>query len=139
MPVTNGYATGADVQAHLNALGGPGITLGAASVPTLTQAEKWLDQVAAEVDGILRANGYGTVPATGTSDVLMIGRYVAEKVACMVWQAGFMSDELPAKVKNWCEDYTTFIERLIAKSMRLVDQAPRGRVGVVYAHRYIED
>ena len=139
MAVTNGYADGDDVQAFLNALGGPGITLGAGSVPTLAQAEQWLDQVAAEVDAVLAGQLYTTVPATGTNDVLLIGRFVAQQVACMVWKAGYMTDELPEKVKVWCEGYTTFIERLMDGSMRLVDQAPQARHGTILAAVYIED
>jgi len=139
MAVTNPYADGNDVQAHLNVLGGPGITLGVASKPTLTQAEQWLDEVSAEVNAVLTANGYSTIPATGDNDVLMIGRFVAQKVACMVWQAGFMSDDLPEKVKNWCAQYDQFLDRLIDGTYRLIDQEPRSPYGTILAARYIED
>ena len=57
------YATTAEVQAHINQLGGATLTLGAATVPTLTQVSEWLDQLSAEIDAILTANGYSTVPA----------------------------------------------------------------------------
>lgn len=139
MTVTNIYADVAHVQAHLNSLGGPGITIGVASVPTTSQVEGFLDQVAAEVDGILAGQGYGTIPASGTNDVLMLRRYIAQKVAAMVWMAGFMSDDLPGKVQRWLDEYDAFIARMLDKTQRLIDQTPRGKMGVVLMSRYIED
>ena len=139
MAVTNTYATGAQAQALMNQLGGATLTLGAASSPTLLQVEGWLDQLAAEVDGILKANGYGTIPATGTSDILMIGRYVAQKGAAMAYGAGFMFDTTPDKIKQWETEWDTFLTRLIEKSIRLVDQSPRSKMGSVKPMRYIED
>jgi hypothetical protein len=139
MAVTNVYATGANAQSFINQLGGASLTLGVASTPLLSEVETWLDQLAAEIDGILSANGYGTVPATGTNDVLMIGRYVAQKGAAMAYGAGFMFDETPDKIKQWETEWDTFLTRLIEKKIRLVDQSPRSKMGSVKPMRYIED
>ena len=142
MAVTNGYADGTDVQALFNSLGmeGGGITLGAATTPTLAQVEDWLDSIAAEVDAVLVGRGYSTVPATGTNDIALIGRYVAQKAACTAYGAGFMYDDLPNKVQGWCDEWKSFITRLEKGALRLIDQTPaRGRMGTVLAARYIED
>lgn len=138
MAVTNGYADGDDVQALINRLGGATLTLSGGSTPTLAQAEGWLDQVAAEIDGVLKSQGYSTVPATGTSDVLMIGRHVAQKAAAIVYHAWAMYDETPDKIGQWEEEYQQFLDRLLDKKIRLVDQSPRGKIGSVTPRRYIE-
>ena len=139
MAVTNSYATGANAQAYINQLGGTSLTLGVASTPTLTQVELWLDQLAAEVDSILTSVGYGTVPATGTNDVLLIGRYVAQKGAAMAYHGGYQFDDTPEKVKLWETEWTMFLDRLIDKKMRLIDQGIRSKIGSVKPVRYYED
>lgn len=145
MAVTNGYADGNDAQALLNQLGGAigALTLGAGSTPTLAQVETWLDGITADVDAILRAKGYGTVPATGTNDVLLIGRYVAMEAAYMAYGAGFHFNDEPAKVTAWHTEYTAFRDRLLDDHYRLIDQAPTvGDVagpGVVQAFIYTGD
>lgn len=140
MAVTNIYADGDDVQALFNVMGGAVITLGAGTTPTLAQVEGWLDQLAAEVDSILVARGYSTVPASGTNDVLMIGRYVAQKAAALAYHAGYMFDDTPDKVKLWETEWADFLKALEDGKRRLIDQtAARARMGTILARRYIED
>ncbi len=139
MPVTNPYADGDDVQAFLNQLGGTTLTLGAGSTPTLAQVEGWLDNLAAEVDSVLKSVGYGTLPATGTNDILLIQRFVAQKGACMAYHAGYQFDDLPDKVKSWCEEWDTFIQRIIDKQIGLSDQATRTKIGTMQPVRYFGD
>lgn len=137
MAPTTTYGTVAEVQALLNALGGPGITIGVASVPTTSQVESFLDQVAAEINSVLLGQGY-SVPVTGTSDVYLVKRFLVQKVAAMTWGAGFMSDEKPAKVRDWEAEYQAFIDRIMSKQQRLIDTSPRARIGMVKVGRYIE-
>lgn len=137
--MANNYADTDDVQALFNVMGGTVITLGAGTTPTLTQVSGWLDQLAAEVDAVLTGLGYGTVPADGANDILMIGRYVAQKGAAMAYHAGYMFDDTPDKVKLWEDEWTTFLDRLINKTMRLIDQSTTSRVGSIQAYRYRED
>lgn len=139
MAVTNGYADGDDVQALFNVMGSDVITLGAGTTPTLVQVEGWLDALAAEVDSILTGLGYGTVPADGSNDILLIGRYVAQKGAAMAYTAGYMFDETPDKVKLWETEWTSFLTRLADKTLRLIDQTVAGKIGSVKPMRYIED
>lgn len=139
MAVTNPYADGDDVQAWLDQLGGVTITLGVASTPTLSRVETWLDQLSAEVDSILTGNGYSTVPASGTNDILLIGRYVAEKGACMAYSAGLQFDDVPDKVSQWCDEWKSFIKRLADGDLVLQDQAGRAQIGTILGAVYIED
>jgi hypothetical protein len=139
MAVTNPYADVPDVQVLLNQLGGATLTIDGTSNPTTTTVEKWLDQFSAEVNSILTANGYSTVPATGTDDVLLIGRYVAEAGACKSYGAFAMFDDIPDKVSQWCKSWDSFIKRLTDGDLVLQDQEPRGQIGTILGAVYIED
>jgi hypothetical protein len=139
MAVTNPYATAADLQIYLNNLGGMVITLGTGSAPTTAQAEGFLDQVAAEINAVLTATGYGTVPASGANDLLFLRRYVAQKAAAMVYHAGMQFDVTPEKVKRWEQEYDQLLERLISKQQQLIDQRPRSTLRVIHVGRYVED
>lgn len=137
-PVTQ-YAAVADVQTLLNTASGTGLTIGAASVPTTTQVEGFLDQVAADVNAALAAIGYA-VPVTGTNDLYLLKRYVSQKAAAMTFHAAYGGlSEVPARVKTWEEEYAAFLDRLINHKQRLVDSVPSGKVGVVYVGRYVGD
>jgi hypothetical protein len=138
MTLTTSYAAVADVQALLNALGGPGITIGIASIPTTTQVEGFLDQIAAEIDSTLIGLGY-SVPVTGSTDIFLIKRYLAQKVAAMTYNAAFTMDEPPSKVKGWEDEYDTFLQRLIDGQQRLVNVSPRARIGSIKVGRYTKD
>lgn len=138
MTLLTAYAAVADVQVLLNALGGPGITIGLASKPTTAQVEDFLDQIAAEIDGVLIGLGYG-VPVTGTTDVFMLQRYLVQKVAAMTYNAAFTMDEPPSKVKGWEDEYKAFIQRLIDGQQRLINASPRARIGTVKVGRYTKD
>jgi hypothetical protein len=138
MALVTGYATVADVQTLLNSASGTGITIGAGSVPTETQVEGFIDQVAAEVNSVLRSIGY-TVPVTGSNDILMLTRYVAQKAAAKTYDAGYGGfGETPHRIKEWEEEYKTFLERLISRDMQLVDSDPRSKFGVILAKVYTE-
>ncbi|HML23545.1 MAG TPA: hypothetical protein PKD09_17950 [Aggregatilinea sp.] len=120
------YATVADVQARLDPASGIGFTISATSRPSTDQVQSFIDQVAGELDSALRKQDY-TTPATGTSDVLMLGRYNAEKAAAMAWHAhGGNFDDSPAKVKRWEKDYEDFLNRLRQGQQGLIDQDPGG-------------
>lgn len=137
-PVTQ-YAAVTDVQTLLNLNSGSGVTIGSASVPTTTQVEGFLDQVAAEINSVLVGIGY-TVPVTGANDIFMLKRFVSQKAAAMTYHAGYGGfTEPPARVTQWEEEYDNFLIRLMDRSQRLVDSAPRARMGVVLVGRYRED
>jgi hypothetical protein len=69
----------------------------------------------------------------------MIKRYLAQKVAAMVYHSQAVFDVTPEMVKTWETEYSQFCDRLIAKAMSLVDQSPRARTGVLLTGRYVEE
>lgn len=136
MAPTNIYAAVADVQALISSASGSGLTIGSGSTPTTTQVEGFLDQIAAEIDSLLRAKGYGTIPATGTNDKLLLRRYTALGAAVLTWRSAFGGYDDTERIKAWADEYKAFIERLSKNDARLIDQAPLGKVGVVLVSRY---
>ena len=118
--MANPYAEVAAVQALLSTL----LIIDEASAPNETTVQLFLDQTASEVDGILIAQGYDTVPATGERDAALIGGFVAMKAAAKTWHAALPGDDSPASVKAWESDYADFIRRLAKGELRLIDQSP---------------
>ena len=123
------YTTGAEVLALLLDLGvGPVARLSA------TDVEQIVAGLEAEVDGILLAQGYATVPATGPRDVAMLGEQVRMKAAARVYVTLHQPERSPDWVRTADIDWSEFLERLRRGQQRLVDQAPaaaqEGQVGV---------
>jgi len=137
MTTVTEYASAADVQVLLSAVSGTGVTFSASSSPTLANVEVMVDQVAAEVDSVLRAAGY-SAPVSGDNDKRLLERYVSQKAAAMAYHAAYGGfGDTPARVAQWEEEYNAFIARIADKSQGLIDASPaRGRMGVVYVGRY---
>jgi len=113
------YTTGNEVLGLLLDLGvGPAARLSAADVESLIAG------LEAEVDGILLAQGYATVPATGPRDVAMLGGQVRLKAAARVYVTLHQPDRSPDWVRTADIDWSEFLERLRRGQQRLVDQAP---------------
>lgn len=113
------YATLAQVQALI-----PELPLDATSKPTDTEVEGIIAQASGEIDGILRAQGYETVPATGDTDAAILGGQVARYAAAQSLLAGYTGNDAPYKVKAWLEGFEGFMGRLRRGEQRLVDQEP---------------
>ena len=120
------YAVVADVQALI-----PEFTIGAATEPSTSQVEDFITQHEGEINGILTAQGYDSVPATGSNDVALLAGYVSRKVAALTWVTAFLDDDPPWKVKDWTESYRNFLNRLRQGQQHLVDQLPQGDDGPV--------
>ncbi|KAB2865099.1 MAG: hypothetical protein F9K46_04080, partial [Anaerolineae bacterium] len=71
------------------------------SKPTEAQVTAFINQIEGEINGVLSAEGYAAVPATGADDVNLLKMYVADKVAAKVWGVVFAGTEMPAQVKAW--------------------------------------
>lgn len=118
------YAAIADVTARLQ--NWP--TLSAfsdSSKPTEAQVTAFINQIEGEVNGVLSAEGYETVPATGADDVALLKMYVADKVAAKVWGVVYAGTDMPAVVKLWHEDYKDFLARLRRGEQHLPNQQPQ--------------
>lgn len=115
------YADTDNVQALI-----PEFTITSSSKPNLTEVGEFITQVEGEINGILTAQGYESVPATGTNDVAMLQGYTSRKVAALTWLAAYPTTEPPWKVKDWAEYYRDFLKRLRDGTQQLVDQLPQG-------------
>ena len=136
MAVTNTYADVEHVQPYVTPYG---LTIGSTSKPTTTQVEGFLDQTAAEVDAVLSARGYGTVPATDTTDILFLRLHVSMYAAVLTYAAGFGSDNMPDGIMEMKEHYNSFLQRLIDGDLTLPGQSYVKRPGVVLPQRYYTD
>ncbi len=120
------YAAVSDIVSRLQAW--PGLaTFDGTTTPTDTEVGEFINQVEGEVDGVLSAEGYPTVPATAASDVNLLKRYVADEVAAMVWGVKYQDAEAstPFAVKRWHEMYTAFLNRLRRGEQHLPSQQPQ--------------
>ncbi len=113
------YTTGAQVLGLLLDLGvGPAARMGEADV------EQIVAGLEAEVDGILLAQGYATIPATGTRDMAMLGQQVRLKAAARVYVTLHQPERSPDWVRTADIDWSEFLERLRRGQQRLIKQSP---------------
>jgi hypothetical protein len=133
MAVTNSYAD----KDHLQALIGGIFLIKESSTPSTAECEGFLDQTAADIDGILTDRGYPTVPATGATDVLMLRKYTTFGAAVMTYYAAFGHNDAPNNVLSWLAQFEQFMDDLASGKRRLINQSPRGRAGVLRVGRYV--
>lgn len=118
------YAEIADITARLQ--NWPTLSaFGPATKPTEAQVTAFINQIEGEINGVLSAEGYAAVPATGAEDVNLLKMYVADKVAAKVWGVVFGGRDMPAEVKLWHDDYRDFIARLRRGEQHLPNQQPQ--------------
>ncbi len=118
------YATIDTVQVLLDEASGPGLTIGPDSHPSESSVQLMLDQAGAEINAILKARGYATIPATG-DDATMIGGYVTMIVAARVWNAAYGTpDDVPERITGWEEAWERFIDMLTDGRIVLMEQDP---------------
>lgn len=89
------------------------LTISIGGRPDRTDVEDIIDDVAAELDGIVQAAGY-TVPVTGTQAVALMKLYNTVCACVAVWHNGFISDAAPSRVDYWdkqCEGFKTSLKK----------------------------
>lgn len=92
---------------------------------TAAEVEQLVVGVEAEINGILKAQGYAAVPATGASDVELIGLQVRRKVAVLTYMTLYQPvGRAPDWTRMWDVDYDNFKKALQKGEQRLVDQDP---------------
>ena len=101
------------------------ITFDTDSEPTLDEVTSTIDQVEAEINGVLSAEGYTNVPATGTADVNLLRLYTETETAYKTYTQVYGVNELPPAIKGWHEDYREFLARLRRGEQYLPDQQPQ--------------
>lgn len=118
------YAVIADVEALLKRTGRTPFSV--STNPTIDQVNELIEDIEAEINGVLTAQGYTTVPASSSSDIKLLKRYNSEKVAAAVWGIIYAEDDFPAHVKAWRDDYAAFLSRLRRGEQDLPGQQPQG-------------
>jgi len=115
------YTTGADVFGLLLDLG-----VGPVARMTEADAEQIIAGLEGEVNGILKAQGYTAVPATGDADRALLGQQVRMKAAARVYVTLHQPQRSPDWVRTADIDWSEFLNRLRQGQQRLVDQDPAG-------------
>jgi hypothetical protein len=95
------------------------------SEPTLNDVTDLIDQVEAEINGVLSAEGYATVPATGSDDINLLRGYVERKASYEAFTLIYGPNELPSAVKRWHDAYQEFLARLRRGEQYLPNQQPQ--------------
>lgn len=121
------YATVDDVQTRL-----PGFSINASSKPSTAEVAGTIAEVEGEINGVLIAQGYPTVPATGENDVAMLRGYVSRKAAAEAWMDAHEESELDGRIKRWLDGWDKFIARMRRGEQHLVDQLPQGDTEAVF-------
>lgn len=92
---------------------------------TMAQVGEIIDGIEGQIDGVLLAQGYTTVPATGVRDVAMLGYQVGRKAAATVYELLKQPvDRSPDWVRTWNIDFAEWLKMLRDGQARLVDQSP---------------
>lgn len=104
----------------------PEFVISTTSKPSTAEVTIMISQAEGEINGVLSAQGYESIPATGSNDVALLQGYVARKVAADTWIAAYQRDEPAYKVKAWREEWVMFIARLRRGEQHLIDQLPQG-------------
>lgn len=92
---------------------------------TAGQVDDVINGLEAQINGILVAQGYATVPATGPGDIAMLGYQVGRKAATMIYEMLKQPvDRSPDWVRTWNIDFAEWLTALRKGELRLVNQAP---------------
>lgn len=127
------YCLTADVQMWI----GSWFTLEATSTPTRAQASSLVDMYSAHLDAALTRAGYGTVPATGTTDLLILKEVVSKQAALRCFEIHYGHDNLPQGVRDSLSGWDDFLSKLADGDIWLAGQAPtRRQLGSIQAKVY---
>lgn len=97
------------------------------SKPTASQVSEYVDQVAGEIEGVLRKQGYAIPIATGaTSALAYLENLNAMGAACLIQQ----SATTPGNQANWCKMYADALKMLAAGNVQLEAGTVDAEVGL---------
>lgn len=121
------YADVADVEARLQGWLASSVPFTVSTEPTLAQVTDHVDEAEAEINGVLSAQGYTTIPATGANDVRLLRKHTANEAAYQVWVTAFsgMGGDVPGSVKAWHDGFAALVNRLRKGEQDLIDQTPQ--------------
>lgn len=118
------YATVVHVNDRIN--GFAAFTVDANSSPDDTTVGRFLDEASAMVDSALSQAGYGTIPATGANDTIMLRKIVADYVAYQTYATAFGHDNIPDTFVAIYGDSMRFIDllkKIADTDLQLIDQS----------------
>lgn len=95
------------------------------SRPSINDVTRMIDEIAAELDGVAQSAGY-TTPITESGALETMRRYNKLGAAVMAWHSAVISDDEPARVTYWKEQYDAFIGRLRRGEQALPNETPSG-------------
>ena len=111
------YCTVSDVQDEM------GQTFSTTSRPNIEAVEEAIDGVSGEIDGVAQAAGY-TLPIVDASALSTLQRYAKFGACAQAWHSGYVSNDEPARVTYWREQYDAFIARLRRGEQQLPGEVP---------------
>lgn len=100
--------------------------------PTYEDVEGFVDNVAADIDGVLQSAGY-TTPITATRAVALLKKYNELGAACQSYHAAYRTDDiLPPHAEYWCQEYRDFLSRIRRGEQQLPGVTPEGDIDPVF-------
>lgn len=120
------YADAGDVEARLQGWLASSVPFTISTEPTLAQVDDHIDEAEAELNGVLAAQGYTSIPATGANDVKLLRKHTANEAAYQVWVTAFGGQgDVPDTVKSWHAGFAALVNRLRKGEQDLIDQTPQ--------------
>ena len=112
-----GYCTASEVEALV------GFAATATTIPTTTQISTWIDQISAEIDTELAAQGVSTPVATPANAVLTLALYATCGVAALVEGAQYTQARPNESTRGaaWQKKYDAFLESIRTRSSVLIN------------------
>lgn len=103
------------------------------SQPSKARVVEVCIEVSLEIDAVLLAAGYTTVPATGTNDLALLKQYARFGSAAAAWHEGHVTDDEYPRVEFWEKSYRDFLPRLRRGEQGLIDQTIPSGLGSMSA------
>ena len=101
------------------------------TAPTIAQVEKMIDNVAAEIDGVLQASGYD-VPVSGADALELLRSINAFGTGPEAYHATFLVEVLPPKVQYWQDRYDRFLKSVRAGEAQLPGLEPESDIDAAW-------
>lgn len=121
-----GYCTVEDVERQTQ------LTFTIAGRPTHDEVEEMITNTSSRLDGVAQAAGY-TVPVTGALALGLMEDACINGVSCRAWHAAYVSQDAPARVVYWCQEFKDFLTALRKNEVELPGLTPESDLDPVFA------
>jgi len=114
------YCTVEDIQALLQA------KFSTEGTPSSSDVEEIIEDVAAELDGLLQAAGY-TVPVTSPAGAVRLLKKMNRFCAAVpVWHSSYVEGQAPVRVDSWAKQCEGFKKLIVEGKIQLPGVDPEG-------------